>query len=159
MITFDNKGLLTPNRAISCTLNELKIHFVDNIPSKTRLAIFNNYIGYSNSLKDLLGVGELKQWINGSFVTLIANPRDIDFVTFIDSDVANAHRADLKTFMSNNSLLEIGIDPYIIEIYEEDNNSYFRYESDIAYWTNKFEKTRRNRAGVKNSKGFLEIIY
>lgn len=137
----------------------MKIHFVDNIPSKTRLEIFNNYVEYSNRLKDLLGVGELKQWINGSFVTSIPNPKDIDFVTFIESDSVNAYREDLKSFVSNNSLLGIGIDPYVIEVYREDNESYFRYESDKAYWRNKFEKTRRDRAGRKNPKGFLEVIY
>lgn len=49
--------------------------------------------------------------------------------------------------------------PYIIEVYEEGNESYFKYESDKAYWTNKFDKTRRDRAGRKNPKGFLEVIY
>ena len=159
MITFDNNGLLTPDRAISCTLDELRIHFVDNIPSKTRLGIFNNYVEYSNNLKKLLGVKELKQWINGSFVTSIQNPKDIDFVTFIDSDIANTHRVDLEKFISNNSLLNIGIDPYIIEVYKKDDPLHVRYESDKAYWTNKFDKTRRDRTGIKNPKGFLEHIY
>jgi hypothetical protein len=61
MITFDRKGLLTPNREISCTLLELKLNFVDNIYSKTRLEIFNNYVEYSKSLKELLRIKELKQ--------------------------------------------------------------------------------------------------
>lgn len=159
MIEFDKKGLLIPNRAISCTLQELKAHFVDNINSKTRLEIFNNYVEYSSRLKDLLGVEELKQWINGSFVTLTPNPKDIDFVTFIESDIAKTYRTDLENFISNNSLLSIGIDPYIIEVYEQDSESYFNYESDKAYWMNKFDKTRRDRAGRKNPKGFLEVIY
>lgn len=159
MIKFDNKGLITPNRAISCTLDELKFHFVDSIRSKTRLEIFNNYVAYSNQLKDLLGGGELKQWINGSFVTLTPNPKDIDFVTFIESGITKTYRTDLESFISNNSLLSIGIDPYIIEVYEEGNESYFKYESDKAYWTNKFDTTRRDRAGRKNPKGFLEVIY
>lgn len=159
MITFDRKGLLTPNRAISCTLGELKTHFVDNFSSKTRQDIYCNFVEYSNQLKALLGVRELKQWVNGSFVTLTPNPRDIDFVTFIESKSVAVHKENLKNFISNNSWLNLGLDPYIIEVPEHANESFFRYESDKAYWTHKFETTRRDRAGRKNPKGFLEIIH
>lgn len=68
MIEFDNKGLLKPNNYISCTLTEFKQYFVDNITSKTRSEIFYNYIEYSNKLKALLGITELKQWVNGSLL-------------------------------------------------------------------------------------------
>jgi hypothetical protein len=84
MLEFNSKGLLVPNTKIQSSVEELKECLVDNITSKTRLEIFNKYIEYSNSLKVLLGVPNIQQWINGSFVTKIANPRDIDLITFVD---------------------------------------------------------------------------
>lgn len=96
------------------------------------------------------------KWV---FVTKTPNPKDIDFVTFIESDIVDKHRIELKKFLSNNSMLALGLDPYIIEVHKQNSPSYFKYESDKAYWTNKFDKTRRDRTGRKNPKGFLEIIY
>lgn len=160
MITFDRKGLLTPNREISCTLLELKLNFVDNIYSKTRLEIFNNYVEYSKSLKELLRIKELKQQINGSFVTKKINPKDLDFVTFINFDLFEEHEEALKAFTSNQEWLDIGIDAYIIKVYPVEHELYSFYQGDKSYWIDKFDKTRRNnRTGVKSSKGFLEIIY
>jgi len=160
MITFDRKGLLTPNREISCTLAELKINFVDNFNSKTRLEIFNNYVEYSKNLKELLRIKELKQWINGSFVTKKINPKDLDFVTFVDFDLFEEHEEALKSLTSNQEWLDIGIDAYILKIYPVEHKSYAFYQADKSYWIDKFDKTRRNnRTGLKSAKGFLEIIY
>ena len=52
------------------------------IKSGTRADIHKNYIRYSHDLKKLIGA-ELQQWVNGSFVTLKVNPKDIDFITFL----------------------------------------------------------------------------
>ena len=84
MIDFDKRGLLAPNTIIPISLSDFKIHFVDLIPSETRLLNFEKYIRYSDDLKSLLGLETLKQWINGSFATSSKNPKDIDLVTFID---------------------------------------------------------------------------
>lgn len=161
MITFDRRGLLVPNTIIQCTLSELYSEFVENIESKTRSDIYSNYVDYSDKLKELLGVRTLKQWINGSFVTKIAHPKDIDFVTFIESDLVERFESELKNFTSNDNLLSLGVDSYIIKVYDENaGSSFFKYQSDMAYWIDKFDKTRRNRrTGVKSPKGFLEIEY
>src|ERR1700730_1474836 len=84
MLNFDLKGNLKPYQPIACSLADIKKHFVDDIVSTTRQANYDKYVKYSDDLKALLKVPELKQWVNGSFVTRKLNPKDIDLVTFID---------------------------------------------------------------------------
>lgn len=160
MIEFDAKGMLTPNRNIEIALSDFKFHFVDSIPSDTRELNFEKYIRYSNELKDLLKVQTLKQWINGSFVTSVKNPRDIDLVTFVDYELRLQYERELEKFEapSANSIYEV--DAYIVTVFPEDHSKAFLFESDKAYWMRRFTMTRRNlRTGKKFPKGFLEISY
>ena len=120
---------------------------------------FENYIRYSNALKRLLQVSSLKQWINGSFVTQVPDPGDIDFVTFIDHSMVRDAGASLDAFSSKNAFTTFGVDAYIVETFPPAHPSYFFYESDSLYWISCFERTRRDHKGRKHPKGFLEIIY
>ena len=61
--------------------------------------MFENYKSFCEDLKFLLGLDELTQWIDGSYVTLIDNPKDIDVVTFIDSKLIKVHENGLKDFI------------------------------------------------------------
>ena len=88
MLNFDNRGLLTPTTNILSSVEEFKQVFVDEILfSSTRLSNFNNYIKYSDALKKMLNGQPILQWINGSFVTQIIEPKDIDMVSFIDYEI------------------------------------------------------------------------
>lgn len=158
MLEFNSKGLLIPNTKIQSSVDDLKQYLVDNIPSKTRLEIFNKYIDYSNSLKDLLGVSNLKQWINGSFVTKAVNPRDIDLVTFVDHKIIDKI-GDKLTLFNQEAIQDKMLDTYFIVVYPKGHSKEIFYSSDKAYWIDRFDKTRRDRKGIKNNKGFLEIIY
>jgi hypothetical protein len=158
MLEFDSKGLLIPKGNISCSIDTLREVFVDRINSTTRLDLFNKYIGYSNALKEVLGVAELKQWINGSFVTKAANPRDIDLVTFVDYAIIEANELGIEQF-NTESKKDGMLDVYIIPVYPKEHQQAFYYESDMAEWMDRFSKTRRDRNGLKNRKGFLEIIH
>ncbi len=158
MLEFNSKGLLVPNIKIQSSVDELKDCFVDNITSKTRLEIFNKYIEYSNSLKVLLGVSNMKQWINGSFVTKITNPRDIDLVTFVDHQIVK--KLGKKLIIFNKEAIEDEmLDTYFVEVYPKGHSKEAFYSSDMAYWIDRFDTTRRDKKGIKNNKGFLEIIY
>ncbi|HET6245203.1 MAG: hypothetical protein H0V01_11960 [Bacteroidetes bacterium] len=159
MLKFDSKGLLTPNTKIVASVAELKIHFVDAIPSATRPKIFDSYIKYSDALKNLLQGQPLQQWINGSFVTQIPNPKDIDMITFIDYQVVAKLGTQLDNFCVKGSFKVYGVDAYILEVYSESHEKHFFYKSDVSYWMDRFDKTRRDLSGKKNPKGFLEIIY
>lgn len=160
MIQFDDKGFLFPSRNITCTVDELKQYFVDAIPSETRLPNFEKYIHYSNELKKVLKVGNLQQWINGSFVTLnTANPKDIDLVSFIDYKLAVKFEKELEHFVARGANQVFGVDAYILVSYPEGHPNFFKFSSSKAYWAHHFSTTRRDRFGKKNPKGYLEIIY
>ena len=113
-LVFDTKGLLVPSRNIVATLDDFNITFVKNFPmSKTREKLFENYLSYSDELKQILNLGELKQWINGSFVTKTINPKDVDLVTFIPNEVYYKKESVLRKF-NEKSWFEFNIDAYIL---------------------------------------------
>ncbi|KAA8473912.1 hypothetical protein BDE36_1103 [Arcticibacter tournemirensis] len=159
MLKFNSKGLLTPNNNIPCDLDNFKEEFVLNINSNTRTSLFNNYIGYSKALKELVSGQPLLQWIDGSFVTKKPDPEDIDIVTFINSEFLNPLGTNIDSFKYPDSLAQFGVDAYIVKIYTREDKRYPLYVGDQLYWMDKFDKTRRNRNGIKSSKGFIEIIY
>lgn len=159
MLNFDSNGLLTPNTNIVASITEIKYHFVDAISSKTRLENFEKYIRYSDELKKLLNVVTLKQWINGSFVTKINNPGDIDLVTFIDFDLRLKFQIELQNFEAKRANEFYGVDAYLLTEFPENHPKYFLFQSDRAYWIERFSRTRRDSEGKKNPKGFLEINY
>jgi hypothetical protein len=160
VIEFDAQGMLIPNRNIEIALSDFKFHFVDSIPSDTRNLNFEKYIRYSNELKDLLQVQALKQWINGSFVTSVKNPRDIDLVTFIDYELRLKYKHELEKFEAPSANNIYDVDAYIVTVFPENHSKAFLFESDQAYWMARFTMTRRNlRTGKKYPKGFLEISY
>jgi hypothetical protein len=159
MIKFDSKGLLTPNTNIVASVAELKTHFVDGIESATRNYNFEKYITYSDALKKLLGGQPMSQWINGSFVTKIKNPKDIDLVTFVDFELREKFQKELRDFEAKGANEIYGVDAYILTVFPEDHAKAFLFQSDRAYWIERFSKTKRDNSGKKNPKGFLEIIY
>lgn len=159
MLNFDSKGLLTPNTNIVASVADLKQHFVDAIPSDTRPENFDKYVHYSNELKKLLSVDSLKQWINGSFVTNIKNPKDIDLVTFIDFDLRVKFQAELREFEAKGANDIFGVDAYLLTVFPDGHKDIFLFQSDRAYWIERFSRTRRDHSGKKNPKGFLELIY
>ncbi|MEO6228565.1 MAG: hypothetical protein ABJB11_17430 [Ferruginibacter sp.] len=159
MPTFNRSGLLFPGSIISSNLTELELEFVTKIPTAERKTHFDAYIKYSDALKKQCAVTELVQWINGSFVTQKNRPVDIDLVTFIDYKIIESLGTAIKTFIYPQSELDFYVDAYIVAVYPTGSNKYHLYQSDKAYWNDKFDKTRRNRAGNILAKGFLEIIY
>ncbi|OYU84979.1 MAG: hypothetical protein CFE24_04080 [Flavobacterium sp. BFFFF2] len=158
MLTFNHSGLLVPDHVIKSTVQELEDEFVLKLATGKRKEIFDAYIKYNEDFKRVCNLTALKQWIDGSFVTQIRNPGDIDLVTFLDYDIIQDLGSKLDDFTYPNSEIIYGVDAYIIEVYPETHNDRFRYISDKAYWMDRFTKTRRFR-GNRLSKGFLEIQY
>lgn len=158
MLEFNSKGLLVPSKNLRSTVLELKSVFVDQIDSKTRSIIFEKYTRYSKLLKEILEDANYFQWINGSFVTLEKNPRDIDLVSFIDFKLLDKKEKELEVF-NNLSKQDRMLDVYIVPIYPEGHPQEIFSKSDKLAWLDKFGKTRRNRNGVRLEKGFLEIFH
>lgn len=158
MFLFNNSGLLVPDKKITCTFQEFEKEFVHNIPTPKRQEIFESFVKYNNDFKSVCKLPQLHQWINGSFVTKKSNPGDIDLVTFLDFEIVQRLNKELNDFIFPNSERIYGVDAYIIEIYPETHKNRYRYIADLAYWTDRFSKTRRIR-GNKLAKGFLEIKF
>jgi len=158
MFEFNTAGLLIPTAVISSTLQEFEGCFSIDSPEDIRRKLFNQYLGYKNELKELCGKTELKQWIDGSFVTKKPKPSDIDLVTFVDFETAKLKEKELRKFIYPESLGNYGIDGYMIVIYPEGHKFHFIYQADCAYWVNQFDKTKPDKRYKRIPKGFLEII-
>ncbi|PWH81291.1 DUF6932 family protein [Brumimicrobium oceani] len=156
MLKFNNLGHLVPNKPISSDIIELEKYFVIEYSSIERSKIFEQYLRYSSDLKKICGDIEIKQWINGSFISRSQpRPNDIDLVSFIDKDIIQTLGEELKpfTYPSCKNVYH-GVDAYLTE----SNDSIADY--NMAYWHHQFDTTKRNlRNGKKLPKGFLEIIY
>jgi len=159
MIKLNAKGFLTPSEPIPCSLSDLKAFFVDRFESDTRQGNFDNYIRYSTALKALLGGIEIRQWINGSFVTKKTNPKDIDVVSFVSHLSIKSLGTKLNDFRPPESWNVFGIDGYIIENHPPKSKLRTFTQLDMVYWRNQFGFSKPNRNGVKSAKGFLEINY
>lgn len=159
MISFDSKGNIKPYRPIISTVDELEENFVVGIKSVTRKENFDKYIKYSNDLKKVLQVDQLRQWVNGSFVTKKINPKDIDLVTFVDSKLLHNLKDKVNAFRPEEAWSIYGVDAYLVEVHPVGSKGRKYTDSDTLYWLDLFGSTRTNRKGQKFKKGFLEIIY
>ena len=161
MLSFNAHGYLTPNRPILSNLDELQETFVRDYSSVERSSLYDAYCEYSNNLKALCEGAVLRQWINGSFATRSQlRPSDIDMVTFIDAAVVMRLGNALDPFKYPQSKHNYpGIDGYIVSVYDQASPHRLLYLSDELHWRDEFDTARRNRAGIKHPKGFLEIMY
>jgi hypothetical protein len=158
MLEFNTAGLLTPSSIITSTLSEFERYFAIDSPENIRRNLFDNYLNYKNELKEVCGINELKQWIDGSFVMKKARSDDIDLVSFIDFEMFESKETELKKSVYPASTVNYGLDCYLIVTYSEGHKSHFFYKSDCAYWINQFDKTKPDRKHKRIPKGFLEII-
>ena len=158
MIQFNHLGLLVPDCNIPSTIQELVTVFVRSKPTHQRTELFVKYIDYMTTMYALLENVSFIQWIDGSFTTTDANPRDIDIVTFVNFDVVTRLDSELTQFKYPASL-SFGMDAYIVRVFPPDHRSFALYAGDRAYWLERFSRTERNRRGVVHKKGFLELTH
>lgn len=149
MLNFDTQGYLIPQGNILSTVLELEQTFKIN-PART--SIYSNYQVYIDDLKKIIGK-EIKQWVDGSYVTKNILPNDIDLVTFLDYDDYEKHQSQLTDFFYPYSKKAYNIDAYIIIVYPPEHKNHFYYRSDRAEWMHNFSKDFK----TNHKKGFLEI--
>jgi hypothetical protein len=161
MLTFNQKGYLTPNTVIQTDIEQVEKEFVIEYSSMDRSRLFDQYRRYIKDLKTVCGDLEIKQWINGSFVTKCKpNPSDIDMVVFIDGEVLKRLGEKVKPFtypFAKNNYK--GIDAYIVGVFPVEDGKHKLFKSDKGYWHDQFDSTRRNRNGKKERKGFVEVCF
>lgn len=149
MLNFDAVGNLIPQGNVQSTILELEQIFKIN---PVRTAIYKNYQIYIDDLKAIIGKN-IKQWVDGSYVTKNPMPGDIDILSFLDHDDYEKHESQLADFVYPRSKKIYNVDAYIIIVYPADHKKYFYYKSDYAEWMFNFSKDFK----TNNKKGFLEI--
>jgi len=153
-LEFDLYGNLAPYSLIEINLINFEDRFVHAYKeSKTRAKLFENYSNYVNSLKLIIGTGFF-QWIDGSFVTNKLNPKDIDFVTFIDWKVYYNNEILLDSLRELRYNKILGIDGYIVLVYPPEHKKNILYEADRLQWIFEFSRSRTDQR-----KGFIQINY
>ncbi len=159
MLTFDSKGFLTPDSNLPSTLAEFQQEFVAHFGVRTKRGLlFEEFKRYLRDFFEAIGVDEVSVWANGSFVTRKENPNDIDLVFFLDSDLADKF-ADIisRRFTHPESKHLYQMDAFLLRDYPETHPDRFFTVSDRAYWFELFSRTRKDRRGHSDKKGFVEL--
>ncbi len=157
---FDAYGHLTPYQPLNSDLAAVEAVFVAAFPdSRTRRPVFDQYLRYLDQLRGIVG-GGFTQWLNGSFTTRNPDPRDIDFVTFLDIERTERHHdrlSDLRrTRLQPGSLT----DGYFVAVYPEGHRLRVHYESDRLDWLEIFGKTQRtHRGNPRRNKGIIQLTF
>lgn len=112
-IFFDEHGFLKPYEVLDFDLKTFSDTFVIN---EQRKRLFENYMNYTTKLCSVVS-NSIYQWIDGSFVSKKENHRDIDFVTFIDSNTVFENKNKLKNFLYPLSKKLYGVDAYIVKVF------------------------------------------
>ena len=144
MINFDSRGYITPNEIISVSLQEFEETFCYN---NRRRLIFENYKEFIEKLKGL-GLNHFYQYVDGSFVTTKNYPKDIDFVTFIDSDFFHQNITKMMEFRNEY------LDCFFAPIYPQNHASRYRNDLEHFEWQCLFGWDREDK-----QKGLIQISY
>ncbi|MCY7351756.1 MAG: hypothetical protein LH606_13990 [Cytophagaceae bacterium] len=156
---FDQFGHLTPYEVIETNLSTFEAVFARAFPkSQTRSGIFAEYIRYVTRLRDTVGE-DFTMWVNGSFVTQKLNPRDIDFVTFLDSERYNAHENELGELRQLR--LEQGslTDGFFVKVYPESHPNRKFYGLDRSEWLFDFGRSRTRYNTPFRNKGIIQLTF
>ena len=147
-IHFDENGYLKPYKPIELKLEEFHKIFAYNLH---RQRLFETYLHYLDTLRNN-GIGSFTQWIDGSYVTKFAYPRDIDLVNFVNYDFHRKFEHQLKRM--KNEFKERGIDGYFETDYPETHTRNFLTVFQKNKWQDIYGFDRKD-----DKKGFILINY
>lgn len=152
-LTFTESGLLTPATGIETSLEVIEQQFVTAFPdSASRKRLFENFQNYLTGFQNEI-FPWFEMWVDGSFVTMKENPKDIDVVTFLDWEVYERRERKLERFLGYYLEAE-GIDAYIVKVFPESHPEFGDYQDDMAYWNHIFVNNRGSA-----QKGFLKLKF
>ena len=151
---FDKNGNLYPYSIIETDLETFKKIFVSYFPfSSTRKRLFENYLIYLGNLKETVNTG-FYQWIDGSFVTNKEDPKDIDFVTFLDFGLYREHEKAISKLSSLRYDTKNGTDGYFVETFPDTHKGYNNFQMDRIEWLHTFGTSRTNQ-----NKGIIQLNF
>ena len=154
---FDIRGNLKPYERIDYSQEEVFVNRFDS--DSKRHEIYANYKVYISDFRKLVS-NKFTHWINGSFVTKNEHPRDIDFVTILDYEIAEVHNQLIKNqFLNRNVLEKYNLDAYLVIDYPENHKYHIRTKSDLLYWDNWFTKSRMDKRKKRFPKGYVVINF
>ncbi|MFN3488544.1 MAG: DUF6932 family protein [Emticicia sp.] len=135
---FDNFGNLHPYGIIKAELNIIEELFVTSFAeSITRETLFGDFHLFLNEIKIIVENGTL--WLDGSFVTLKKDPRDIDILIFVRSEILLEKERELTILKKK---YQPKIDSYFIELLPENHPKYFLFEMNRKEWLFTFSTSR-----------------
>jgi hypothetical protein len=160
MLQFDKNGYLIPNEPHQTTLDEFQQVFVDSFPeSETRKRLFDNYLDWIFDFQRDISPN-FTQWINGSFVTQKLNPKDIDFVTFLEwGDFENKEKTGEMDRFWSFSNEDKGLDAYLLAAYEAGHPDFLEFVRFKSVWVKRYSNGSKNDNLHTIKKGFIQIIF
>jgi hypothetical protein len=159
---FDTRGNL--KETVNMTLQTFEETFVTtwNMENSTRPTIFQKFTVYLNDFQSMV-TPDFEMWIDGSFVnSKNSNPKDIDFVCFIDYNIYETKRNLFDTRFEKYGAFGFygkNIDAYVALKFPETHKNAFNTKDTELYWLHQFSKTKADRHGNIYSKGFIKINF
>lgn len=146
MLAFNDKGYLKPEGVIECDWETFLNTFVFN---KNRERLFDDFNLFCIELKIIL-TENFHIWVNGSFISKKAIPKDIDLVVFIDYEIYEEHEITIRALRNKFSLM----DCYFVKKYPIEHPNYFISTFDRTEYLHLFSTDRK-----RNSKGFIQLNF
>ncbi len=158
MLQFDKNGHLVPFESHQITLDEFQQVFVESFPeSETRQPLFDNYLDWIFDFQRDISP-DFTQWVNGSFVTQKLNPKDIDFVTFVEGSVFESKQNEMDRFWSFSNE-DKGLDAYLLAEFEEGHPDFLEFVRFKSVWVKRYSNGSKNDNLRTIQKGFIQIIF
>lgn len=151
---FDAYGNLTPYSLIKIDVDTFRQQFVEQFPFSTKRSwLFDVFLSYMNDVKQIVKT-EVSVWVDGSFITRKPEPKDIDFVVFIDYQVYYQFEQAIEQIRQRRFLENSGIDGYFVIHYPEGHRRRNWFESDQIRWLHDFGTSLANR-----KKGIVQLSF
>ncbi len=135
-------------------LHRLQTHFVAE--SAQRAEIFAAFTQYLATLRTVLADSPFTIWVDGSFVSSKAEPKDIDFVVFIPEINFRAQELILLPFIGKKAYCDAYIVPDTAQLRAQ-------WQSDFS---SVFKRVRFDKTQLSSTKklphikkGFIELIF
>ena len=152
-----DNGLLPPGLHV-VTEQQFRDVFVTPFPAaSSRHRLFLRWERHKAAISSIIPIE--KQWIDGSFVTDRANPRDIDVVNFISADdidkLTVGQQALLENLVVGHNTRDVwGIDSFLVPVVSDGDPRHPLTRKQESYWQDLFSRVRDDDS---IRKGFLEV--
>ncbi len=158
-LKFTKEGFLKHGKPVELGLGELEAAFVHAFPgSERRRWLFDNFERYLYRLQDEV-FPHFEVWVNGSFVSDVEEPNDIDFVVFLDHRVFEVRGEKVTDRFWGFNFEKQGLDAYLVKEYPEGHESYPGFLRLKESWYRRYTNSRKDADGFVHQKNFVKIVF